>query len=145
MLELLSLPSYKPLNNNPLQSLTNKVNKALKYSSLDPNIQMLIVPLNPITPNIYDEPKIHKYGIPVRPIFSDIDGPIPSLSKFLAKKLHPFSNHSSSFIKDSDFIDQIKQLKLYENSIMVSFHVVFLFTKIPIPKTIELVSMLAAS
>lgn len=143
MLNILSSSSYNPLTKNPLKSMTNEATKAIKSSSFDTAIQNIIIPLNPITPRIYGQPKSHKKDIPLRPIVSAIGGPTYALSRFLAKKLHPFFNHSSSFIKESsNFIQQIKHLELDEYDIMVSFNVVSLFTKILVPKAIDLISKL---
>ena len=145
-MDVISSYSYHPLPKNPLQAISNKVYKAIKSSSLDPATQKRLVPLNPITPRIYGQPKIHKPNIPLRPIVSPIGGPTHSLSKYLAKKLSPYYHRSSSYIKDFvDFIKHIKTLKLDKNNIMVIFDVVSLFTKIPILGAIELISKLVDS
>jgi hypothetical protein len=60
ILDLLSSSTYKPLAKNPINTITNLVTKAIKSSSLDPNIQKCLIPHNPQTPRIYGQPKIHK-------------------------------------------------------------------------------------
>jgi len=57
----------------------------------------------------------------------------------ILQKLHPSSNQTYSFIKDSyEFIDQTKHLILDKNHILVSFNVVSFNTKIPILESIDL-------
>jgi hypothetical protein len=60
LLDLLSSSTYKPLAKNPISTITNLVTKAIKSSSLDPNIQKRLIPHNPQTLRIYGKPKIHK-------------------------------------------------------------------------------------
>lgn len=139
MLHIFSSPSYKPLSNNPLQYVFNCVTKSIKASSFDPANKNILISLNRITPRNFFQPKIHKHTNPLKPIFSTIDSPTHAISKFLAKKFYPWSSHSSSLVKDSyNFIQLIKNLKLDENGIMVNFDFISLFTKIHVPKAIDL-------
>ena len=46
-------------------------------------------------------PKVHKPGVPLRPIVSSVNSPSYNLSKHIAKLLSPMSNMSDSYIKDS--------------------------------------------
>jgi len=143
MLDLLSTSTYKPLAKNPINSITTLVTKVIKSSSLDPTIQKHLLPHNHQTPRIYEQPKIHKKGIPLGPIVSAIRAPTQALSRFLANKLQTFVGKTSSFIKDStDFIQKTQDFHLNEDDLMVSFDVVSLFTKIPIPEALTLLSKL---
>jgi hypothetical protein len=143
ILDLLSSSSYKPLAKNPLNTITNLVTKAIKASSLDPSIQKCLIPLNPTTPRIYGQPKIHKKDIPLRPIVSAIGAPTHALARFLADKLKTFTGKTSSFIKDSyDFIQKTQDLHLDDQDLLISFDVVSLFTKILIPEALDLISKL---
>lgn len=83
-------------------------------------------------------PKIHKEGIPLRPIVNTIGSPIYDLAKFLAKKLCPLAGNTSSYIKDSaSFIQWTKNLEMNDEYLMVSFDVMPLYTMIPLDEAIE--------
>jgi hypothetical protein len=89
---------------------------------------------------IYGKPKIHKNGIPLRPIVSTIGSPTHVLTHFLAKKLQPFTGQTFSFIKySSHFIQKTRNFHLDEPHIMVIFDVVCIFTKISISESLALI------
>jgi hypothetical protein len=112
-------------------------------SSLDPIIQRHLIPLNPTTPKIYGQPKIHKKYLPLRPIVSSIGAPMHALARFLVEKLKSFMGKTSSFIKDSyDFIQKTQYLHLDDQHFMISFDVVSLFTKFLVPEALDLISKL---
>ena len=82
-----------------------EVKKVIKGSGLDDKNKKLLVPTGEITPRIYGLPKIHKDGVPLRPIVNTIGSPTYELAKFVAKWLGPLIGHTESFIKDpSDFV-----------------------------------------
>jgi len=117
--------------------MTNNVTKAIKSYSLDPNIQKICIMLNPITPMIYGQLKIHKKDFPFRPIVSGIGGPTHALSKLHTKTICHFSDPIFSY--SSHFIKQTKNMNLDENEIMVIFDLISLFIKIHVPKDIDLI------
>ena len=81
------------------------------------------------TPLLYGLPKVHKPGVPLRPIVSFVSSPTYHLSKFLANLLQPVTGKTSSHVKNSrKFVDFIKSLTLTSDETMVSFDVVSLFT-----------------
>jgi hypothetical protein len=89
------------------------------------------------------QPKIHKKDIPLRPIVRTIGAPTYALACFLSDKLQSFIGKTPSFIKDFfDFIKKKLHLHLDEHDIMVNFDVVSLFTKIHVPKALDLISKL---
>jgi len=122
---------YKVLNKDPSNKILRQVSNKIKNSSLDTNIKHRLIPNNAIIPRIYGVPKIHKTGVPLRPIVNTIGSPTYWLAKYLANKLRPLSGNTPSYIKDSDsFIEWIKNLEFNENDLMVSFDVVSLYTMI---------------
>ena len=84
-------------------------------------------------PQLYGLPKVHKEGIPFRPIISAIGWPTYSLAKELARILSPLVGRTSSFIKNSThFVQKIRNTPLDKSDRLVSFDVVSLFTKVPV-------------
>ena len=91
-------------------------------------------------PRIYGSPKIHKEGIPLRPIVNTIGSPTYHLAKFLAKRLRPLSGNTSSYVKDpSSFVKWIKNQKIKREDLKVRFDIVSLYIKILVDEAIEVI------
>lgn len=84
-----------------MKKVVKDVTNVIKKSSLSDEIKKKIIPKNGIMPRIYGLPKIHKEGIPLRPIVNTIGSPTYDLAKYLAKILKPLVGKTFSFIKDS--------------------------------------------
>ena len=65
--------SYKNLDNNQISKVVKEVKKAIKSSNLDERIKKRLTPNCLITPRIYGLPKIHKEGVPLRPIIKNLE------------------------------------------------------------------------
>ena len=74
--------------------------------------------------------KLHKKGVPLRPILSMVNSAQHKLAKFLNDQLCPVLEHFSSYVlKDSfSFVDQIKSIAS-NNTFMASFDVKSFFTR----------------
>ena len=79
--------SYRRLDRDPTKKIIAEVTKTIKNSSLDENTKKKLIPKDTSVPRIYGLPKIHKDGVPIRPIVNTIGSPTYYLAKFLAKKL----------------------------------------------------------
>ncbi len=135
--------SYKKLAKNPLKKISRTVAHAIKSSNSVGALSRKLIERNPIAPRIYGVPKIHKEGVPLRPIVNTIGGPTYLLAKFLALKLKPLVGHTESFVKDSaSFIMDLKDIRLDPEEILVSFDVVSLYTCIPIKEAMEVINRL---
>ena len=101
--------SYRKLDKDPTRKIINKVTKTIKNSTLDENIKKKLIPKDALIPRIYGLPKIHKDGVPIRPIVNTRNSPTYQLAKFLAKKLKVFVGQTPSYIKDSThMVNEIK-------------------------------------
>ena len=90
--------------------------------------------------NIYGSQKVDKEGIPLRPIVNTIRSPTYHLAKYLEKKLRPLSGNMPSYIKDSSpYVQWIKNQKIKEEDIMVSFDIVCLYTNILVDEVINMI------
>ena len=90
---------------------------------------------------MYGLPKIHKPGIPLRPILSMCHSALHSFAKWLVEVLDPFLEfYSGCCVKDSfTFSSIIRRLPVCnESQCLVSFDVVSLFTNIPLGETISI-------
>eukprot|EP00253_Pinus_taeda_P032352 PITA_32352 len=130
--------NYKKMNSNPIPKIMKDVKKIISDSNLDDKIKKKLIPSYESIPRTYGLPKIHKEGVPLRPIVNTIGSPTYELAKYVAKILKPLVGNTDSFIKDSqDFVNLIKNERIERDDILVSFDVVSLFTKIPLDEAIQ--------
>ena len=92
--------------------------------------QLLCSAANP--PQLYGLPKIHKDGIPLRPILSSFQVPCYQLSKYVGHILKNIISDQYNVRNSDDFKDRIGRLNIKNDEMMVSFDVVSLFTNIPV-------------
>jgi len=129
--------TYKQLPRNPAASLERRMNELLlslnRAGSIPDHLYKQLRSASGATPLLYGLPKIHKPEVPLRPIASFINSPSYQLSKHLVHLLAPLVGKTSSFIKNStDFAAFISDQTIAEETILVSFDVVSLFTNVPV-------------
>ena len=133
--------SYKKLENNPISKVIKVVKKAIKSFNLDETMKKRLTPSCRITPRIYGLPKIHKEGVPMRPIVNTIGSPTYELAKYVGKILAPLAGKTDSYIKDSsDFVNLIKEERVEPKDMLIIFNVVSVFTKIPLNDAIQVIN-----
>ena len=92
------------------------------------------------SPKFYGLPKIHKPGIPLRPIISSIGTVTYNTAKELARILKPLVGLSEHHSQNTfDFVQQIKEVKLKNDESLVSYDVTALFTSVPIPPVLKII------
>ena len=92
------------------------------------------------SPKFYGLPKIHKPGIPPRPIISSIGTVTYNTAKELAKILKPLVGLSNHHVHNTrDFVEQLKEVRLKKEESMVSYDVTALFTSVPIPPVLKII------
>ncbi|XP_045449970.1 uncharacterized protein LOC123658651 [Melitaea cinxia] len=134
---------YKPVSYNPTARVTRKIRTLIQENQdlfTEDEYERLYRPKAHQPPRLYGLPKIHKSGVPLRPIVSQIASPTYDLAKHVASVLQPFVGKSPSYVKDSrHFVQIIKEITLEPNEIMVSFDVESLFTNVPIDECLDVV------
>jgi hypothetical protein len=136
---LLEEASYKRLARDPTDSKERKTTLLLKKSTLTEDICKQLRPARSRPPRLYGLPKIHKEGVPLRPIVNNIGAPTYQLSKYLAGLLSQLTGNSAHNVKNSfQFVRILESLRIQPEDLMVSFNVVSLFTNIPIVDSLEL-------
>ena len=92
----------------------------------------------PQPPKLYGLPKLHKPGIPIRPIVSFCGSPTYQLSKYLTTILQPLTDISRRKLQSTEnFIDAIKTVQIPDDYKRVSFNVKSLFTSIPLQLALQ--------
>ena len=91
------------------------------------------------TSRFYVLPKIHKVGIPGRPIVSSCGSPTERISHFVDYYLNPLVKKIPSFIKDTnDFLCKLQNVQnVPSDSLLVTLDVSSLYTNIPHDQGLE--------
>ena len=85
---------------------------------------------------MYGLPKIHKDGIPLRPI-------VLAIAKKLARILSPLAGRTESYLKNlSEFAQRVREIDTRRGEMMVSFDVVSLFTKVSVDDALQAIFIL---
>jgi len=88
---------------------------------------------------LYGLPKIHKEGIPMRPVLSMIGSAQYQVAKILERLLKPLVNNPLECKDSFEFVNRILNWNIEsDREVMVSFDIVNLFTNIPLNETINL-------
>ncbi|CAF4598635.1 unnamed protein product, partial [Rotaria sp. Silwood2] len=97
-------------------------------------------PTGSIPARMYGLPKIHKTGLPLRPILSASGTYNYKLAKFLVRRLSHLRKHKILITDTFLFVDELHKLKFnMKKHRMISFDVVNLFTNVPLNDTIEII------
>ena len=142
--ELLQQPTYQPIPTDSISKYKNKLISMLKSIKAEGGISEAIYkrlyPTGAGSPKFYGLSKIHKEGMPLRPIVSNTGAVTYSTSKELSRILKPLVGKSPYHIQNSqDFIQQIQGIQLQPNQCMVTFDVKALFTSVPIQPAITII------
>ncbi|XP_070573541.1 uncharacterized protein [Ptychodera flava] len=133
---------YKRLKSDP----TNKINTAIKAAindeyqqgNINKQTRDFLICSDPRPGKFYMLPKIHKKGIPFRPIISTISHPTQGISEYIDYHLQPLAANLPSYVKDTThFLQLLQNLEqIPPGSTMVTFDVVSLYPNIPIEEGI---------
>lgn len=84
-------------------------------------------------PRFYGRVKVHKEGMPVRPVISAVGTATYNASSYLAKVLAPLVGKSDYTTKNSrEFVEETADWRINEDEVMVSYDVTALYTSLPI-------------
>ena len=144
---LLHQPNYKILKADPTNKYKNKLVGLLKTIKAEGGIDDItykrLYPTGAVPPKYYRLPKVHKSGMPLRPIISSIGSVAHSTAKELAINIKPLVGGSSYHVKNNvDFIQSIEGTQLKSDECMMSFDVESLFTSVPIEPSIAIIKKL---
>ena len=142
--DLLKENTYKKIAEDPTPKQKNKLISILRNikaeGGLKEEVYTRLYPTGAGSPKFYGLPKIHKTGIPHRPIISSIGTVTYNTAKELARILKPLVGLSNHHVQNTmDFVEQIKEVKLKKEESMVSYDVTALFTSVPIPPVLKII------
>ena len=142
-LHLLQQSNYKSITTDPTAKHKNKLITLLKtiksQSGMNDNLYKKLYPTGASSPKFYALPKVHKDGIPLRPIVSSVGSVAYETSKELSRILKPLVGKTKHHVKNSkDFIDSIQDIRLKPDECLVSYDVEALFTSVPIQAALNI-------
>nr|VZH89098.1 unnamed protein product [Spirometra erinaceieuropaei] len=142
--------AYLPFNDEPMRRLVTQLDKTLAdmqtSKTISKSVRLAIKPVDAAAPRFYGLPKVHKAGVPLRPIVSLRGAPTFNLAKWLFRNLRSLTSDAGTTVcSATQFLERIKGMRLTEDELMVSFDVTSLFTSIPQDLTIKTVSELLES
>ena len=128
---------YQLLKKDPTTKIKTKTLKQLKVLKdnefIDNKLYYYLKPTDSPAPRFYDQPKIHKPGVPIRPIVSYSGSPLYNLGKYIANILKAYVKDKNNNAKNSTtFSNYVRNAPIEDDEIMVSFDVISLYTNIPI-------------
>lgn len=139
---------FKKLRSDPTYDREKYIYGHLSYiwrdRHLDPEVLKRVLPCGSRAGVMYGLPKIHKSGVPIRPIISAVNTYNYNLAKYLDEILKPLIKDNKMMLIDTfDFVNKVSKLDHEKDKYLVSFDVESLFTNIPTTETIELILDLA--
>ncbi len=109
-------------------------------SKLSKQMSYMLTPKSNISPRMYGLPKIHKEGIPLRPIIDFTGSPTYDWARHLASILKPLMGQTTTHIHSAPiFCDENKRFTIDDTEVMVSYDVVSLYTKVRIQQALEVI------
>ena len=113
--------------------------KVLKDNEfIDNKLYYYLKPTDSPTPRFYGQPKIHKPGVPIRPIVSYSGSPLYNLNKYIANILKAYVRNNNAN-NSTMFSNYIRNVPIKDDEIIVSFDVISLYTNIPITDTLNII------
>ena len=137
MRQLNNRTHYRRTGNDQTYTVAKKINEYIrqqkKVGNLKPVTADNLMSKEPRTAKFHTLPKIHKPGVPGRPIISANECPTEKISRYVDHFLKPLAKKVPTYVKDTDHIlsilDNIK--KLSRDTISVTIDVCALYTSIP--------------
>ncbi len=139
--------TYTKLKKDPTKATETKMNALLlrikREGQLGEALYFRLRSTDALCPRLYGLVKIHKEGLPVRPIVSFTGTSTHALSRHLSEILSPLLGQTQYTVRNStEFVESLSSVKWREGDVMISFDVVALFTNIPVEKALEIAKMM---
>ena len=102
-----------------------------------------LYPTGASPPKFYGLPKVHKSGMPLRPIVSSIGSVTYETSKELSRILKPLVGRSPHHVQNNqEFPKQLEDIQMGPDNIIMSYDVKALFTSVPIKPALKITQKL---
>ena len=132
-------------SNHPLIIFEDKVQRAVRSTMkhiVEKYVYNKVYPSGTSCGKLYGMAKVHKEGIPLRPVVSMVNTPTYHLAKYLDDVIKPYCPKAYNVESSYEFVSKLKHYMCDNNSDshLVSFDVASLFTNIPLNETIDIIT-----
>ena len=144
---LLDQPEYKSIPSDPTTKYKNKLISILKSIKAEGGINEVtyrrLYPTGASSPKFCDLPKVHKQGMPLKPIVSSFGAVTYESAKELPKILKPLVGKSSHHVHNNqEFLQHLKGIQLGPDEVIISYDVKALFISVPIQPALNIIEKL---
>ena len=122
-----------------IEKAISKVLRSMKQAGyIDAVTFARLHPTGSVIPRMYGLPKVHKPGLPLRPILDMSNSPYHPMAKWLAEILEPIRRELAvhSVTDTFQFVNKINDLRINDHY-MFSLDVESLFTNVPLKETVN--------
>ena len=142
--DLLNTETYKKIPEDPTNKQKSRLISILKNikaeGGLSEETYRRLYPTGAVSPKFYGLPKIHKPGIPLRPIVSSTGTATYNTAKELARILIPLVGMSNHHVQNTrDFVEQLKEVRLKQGECIICYDITALFTYVPIQPVVNII------
>lgn len=129
------------INKDPTDNINNKVKELAKNPNWPQGEKLDIVNKTPIAPIMFGKIKDHKNPMKMRPIVNKRTAPTYKLENYMKTIYAKLLPQSDKMIKSTkEFIDKIRNLKIKENEMIVSFDIKELYPSINIEEIQQIIN-----
>ena len=115
-----------------LKQLNKTIEDLYMNKTITVDLRQKLKPMSTLTPRFYGLPKVHKRDNPLRPIVASCGSITNKLARYVTDVLKPLMGMNGYALKNSvHLVEFMKDLVLLEGTVLVSFDVTPLFTKVP--------------
>ena len=139
--------TYEKLNKNPLIGFNKSVRKEIENNLKqydDPNWKFKFLKENCSLPYFYGLPKLHKEGVPLRPVVSQVNSITRPIAAWLASQLSVYLGcFSNAHVKNSlEFKSRLNEFAQENDTTslrMISLDIQQLFTSVPVDEVLNFI------
>ena len=123
-----------------LKQLNKTIEDLYMNKTITVDLRQKLKPTSTLTPRFYGLPQVHKRDNPLRPIVASRGLITYKLVRYVADVLKPLMGMNGYALKNSvHLVEFMKDLVLLEGTVLVSFDVTPLFTKVPVARSLKII------
>jgi hypothetical protein len=140
--DFIKTDEFKMLNKDPTKQFSVAIRKELNNCSyiFNEKEKHNLINMNPHAPRFFGLPKLHKQGIPIRPVVSFVNAPCSKVAHKMNTIFRQKTNFSPKYgIKNAlDLVEKISNIPAPTSYKLVSFDIKNLFTNIPVQESVNI-------